>query len=84
MTVEELSPELFSWELYNMAGVWNLDDALYYAASFGYCDASRLLVRPKSGEYALMVTYTNGKKCWFHVTEKLLKLIRKRLARREK
>ena len=84
MTVEEISPELFLWELYNVNGVQELDVALHIAVKFGYCDASRLLVRPRSGMLALMVEYEDGAKEWYHITPKMLELIRKRLARRVK
>ena len=84
MTVEEISPELFLWELYNVNGVQELDVALHIAVKFGYCDASRLLVRPRSGMIALMVEYEDGAKEWYHITPKMLELIRKRLARRAK
>ena len=84
MTVEEISPELFLWELYNVNGVYELDVALHIAVKFGYCDASRLLVRPKSGMLALMVEYEDGAKEWYHITPRMLKLIRERLARRVK
>ena len=84
MTVEEISPELFLWELYNVNGVQELDVALHIAVKFGYCDASRLLVRPRSGMLALMVEYEDGAKEWYHITPKMLELIRKRLARRAK
>ena len=84
MTVEEISPEQFLYERYSMNLLWLLDDALYAAAEFGYCDASRLAVRPRSGMYALMITWANGEKNWCHVTDRLLAAIRKRLAKREK
>ena len=84
MTVEEISPELFLWELYNANGVQELDVALHVAAKFGYCDASRLLVRPRSGMLALMVEYEDGAKEWYHITPRMLKIIRERLARRVK
>ena len=48
MELKELSPELFSYELYNSAGCWQIDTALHCAELFGYCDASRLLVRSKA------------------------------------
>jgi len=83
MTLEELNPELFIYELYDSCLLWNLDDALYCAAGFGYCDASRLAVRPRSGQYALMITWANGNKNWCHIDARMLKMIRKRLARRE-
>lgn len=83
MTVTELDPELFTFELYNSNGPWELSDALYVASSFGYCDASRLSVRPRTGEYALMVEWPNGTKYWHHVSAKLLQSIQERLARRE-
>ncbi len=84
MTIEEISPELFLWELYNVNGVQELDVALHIAVKLGYCDASRLLVRPRSGMLALMVEYEDGAKEWYHITPKMLELIRKRLARRAK
>lgn len=82
--IEEISPELFLYELYDSSGIWTLDDAIYVGASFGYCDASRLQVRPKSGEFALMVEWPNGNKCWFHINEEMLKCIKRRLARKMK
>lgn len=81
--LEELNPELFLYELYNMNGVYGLSDALHIAVKFGYCDASRLLVRPRSGMLALMIEYEDGEKEWYHITPRMLESIRKRLARRE-
>ena len=78
MTIEEISPELFIWELYDSAGAWLLDDAQYCASSFGYCDASRLPVRPRSEGSALMVYWPNGSKFWFHVPDSLLERLKKR------
>lgn len=80
VTLEEISPELFLWELYNANGVQELDVALHIAAKFGYCDAGRLYVRPKSGMLALMVEYEDGAKEWYHITPRLLDIIRERLA----
>jgi len=82
--VEEIDPELFLWELYNANGVHGLSDALHIAVKFGYCDASRLLVRPKSGMLALMVEYGDGAKEWYHILPRMLESINKRLARRTK
>lgn len=79
MTVEEISPELFLWELYNINGVQELDVALHIAVRFGYCDASRLLVRPKSGMLALMVEYEDGAKEWYHITPRMLNIIKDRI-----
>ena len=82
MTLEELDPELFSLELYNPYGMYELSDALYVAASIGYCDASRILVRPKEGEVAIMIEWENGTKYWCHATRETLDSIRERLERR--
>lgn len=82
MTLDELNPELFTWELYDWSMQWLLDDALYAASHFGFCDASRLLVRPRSDEFALMIEWPNGEKCWAHISAKQLSIIRSRLARR--
>ncbi len=83
MTLEEIDPELFLWELYNANGLYELDDALCTDATFGYCDASRLRVRPRSGGYALMVEWRNGEKYWCHVDKRILEIIRKRIGRKE-
>ena len=82
MTLEEFDPEVFSKELYNACGIWNVEVDLHIAARVGCCDASRLLVRPKCGEYALMIEFSNGARHWFHVTSRMIKSIRKRLERR--
>lgn len=81
--LEELDPELFLWELYNANGLYELGDALCTDAKFGYCDASRLHVRPKPGEYALMVEWWNGTKYWCHADKRILESIEFRLARKE-
>ena len=83
MDVEEISPELFIFELYNPYGQYELSEALYTASEFGYCDASRLYVRPKSGMYALMVMWDDGTKYWYHINPEQLPSIRERLARRK-
>ena len=83
MRVEEIDPELFLWELYNANGVQELDVALHIAVKFGYCDAGRLAVRPKSGMLALMVEYEDGEKEWYHILPRMLESINKRLARRK-
>ena len=80
--VEELSPELFLYELYDSGGIQSVDDAIRSGASFGYCDASRLYVRPRSGLFALMVEWPNGDKFWFHIDNEMLKCIKRRLARK--
>lgn len=80
--VEKISPELFLWELYNANGIAELDVALHIAVRFGYCDAGRLYVRPKSGMLALMVEYEDGAKEWYHIPPRLLDTINKRLARK--
>lgn len=82
MTLEEFDPELFILELYNPNGLWELSDALYVAPRMGYCDASRLQVRPKDGEYALMIEWENGTKYWCHINKELLESIKWRLERR--
>lgn len=84
MTIEELDPELFSLELYNPYGMYELGDALYVAASIGWCDASRLLVRPKEGEIAIMIEWENGKKGWCHAPKETLDSIMERVAWLEK
>lgn len=82
MILERLDPELFLWELYDPNGISELDVALHVAARIGYCDASRLLVRPRAGMIALMVEWEDGTKQWYHGTEHTLKAVKDRLARR--
>ena len=85
MKLEELSPEVFLLELYNPNGMYELNDALCMEdSSFGYCDASRLLVRPKSGEIALMVEFYNGTKFWCHADSQTLDIIKFRIERETK
>ena len=85
MKLEELSPEVFLLELYNPNGLYELSDALCMReSSFGWCDASRLLVRPKSGEIALMVEFYNGTKFWCHADGQILDSIRFRIERENK
>ena len=83
MKLESINPELFSLELYNPYGLHELSDALCVAASIGYYDASRLLVRPKEGEVALMIEWENGTKYWCHANKEILDSIRERLDRRK-
>ena len=83
MTLEEISPESFLWELYNPNGISEIDVALHVATRIGYCDASRLLVRPRAGMVALMVEWKDGTKEWYHATDRILDSIRRRLARRK-
>ena len=80
MKLEELSPEVFMWELYNPNGLWELSDALCMEdSSFGWCDASRLLVRPKAGEIALMIEFYDGTKFWCHADKWIIKSIKQRI-----
>jgi hypothetical protein len=79
MTLEEISPERFLWELYDANGIHSLSEDLYIAKSVGYCDASRLQVRPRAGMVALMIEFEDGTKHWFHGTERTLKSVRSRL-----
>jgi hypothetical protein len=84
MKLEELSPEVFLWELYNPNGLHELSAALCIKeSSFGWCDASRLFVRPKSGLIALMIEWYDGTKFWCHANEHILDSIRFRIKRQE-
>ena len=83
MTLEEIDPELFLYELYNANGLHELDVALCIGTRIGWCDASRLQVRPKSGEVAIMMEFEDGNKFWCHADRRMLELIRKRIERKE-
>lgn len=79
--LEEIDPELFLYELYDAEGLSYLDPHDLAVCSIGYCDAGRLLVRPKSGECALMVELPDHDKIWFHVDPKTIELINRRRER---
>lgn len=79
-TIEELSPELFTYELYDSGGIL-MDDIEIAQSAIGYCDASRLQVRPRTGLLALMLEFPNGDRCWFHIDEKMLKSLELRKQR---
>lgn len=81
MDIEEISPELFTWELYEpdfghrLGLYWNRygetfqpDEFLTQLKKFiiGWCDPSRLAIRPKSDGAAVMCEDDDGK-FWFHV-----------------
>lgn len=74
--LEELSPELFIWELYDSGGPL-LDRNEVAQMAIGYCDASRLQVRPRSNLMALMCEDPEGNKFWFHVEPKEIEFITK-------
>lgn len=78
--LEELSPELFIWELYDSGGIM-LDEAEIVRSAIGYCDAGRLQVRPRSGLFALMLEYPDGDRCWFHIDSKMKEIIERRKKR---
>lgn len=82
--LKELDPELFTWELYNADMLREFNNTIMAVHDFGYCDASRLYIRPRSGLYALMITWENGDKEWAHVDRDTIEHIRKYLARRGK
>ena len=71
----EISAERFIYELYDSGWRFRFDVPYDYKGSFapliakhlvGWCDASRLLVRPRTGEFAVMCEI-DGEKFWFHV-----------------
>ena len=77
MKLEELSPELFIYELYDSSGPL-LDHNEIEQMAIGYCDASRLQVRPRSNLMALMCEDQTGEKFWFHVEPREIDRITKR------
>ena len=71
-----ISAERFSYELYE-PNFWQrlgfefiTDDDIVIAKAIeravGYCDANRLLVRPKDGMIAIMCEDDDSEKFWFH------------------
>ena len=69
--IEEINPELFLWELYDSSMLQSLESWELACYAVGYCDASRLYVRPKSGELALMCELPDGEKIWSHIDQKM-------------
>ena len=71
-----ISAERFSYELYEpnfwqrLGFEFTTDDDIVIAKAIeravGYCDASRLLVRPKDRMIAIMCEDDDGEKFWFH------------------
>lgn len=76
--LEEIDPELFIYELYDSSGLMSLEGWELAKYSIGYCDASRIYVRPRSGLYALMYELPNGDRLWFHVNNFLIDSINER------
>lgn len=82
--LEELNPETFTYDNYEMdfghrlglyhdyyAEVFQFDDFIHAVKehAIGYCDASRLAVRPIDNGFAVMCEDEDGK-FWFHILEK--------------
>lgn len=75
--LEEISPENFIYELYDSGWRDRFEDYYDFLSvpnyskiaerAIGFCDASRLQVRPRTDEYAIMCEDDCGK-FWFHVT----------------
>ena len=78
MKAEKIDPELFTWENYEpdfgyRVGL-NFADTLdilkmkreIVRRLVGYCDGSRLSVRPRTNSYAIMLDDDDGERFWFH------------------
>lgn len=75
-TISAISAERFSYELYEpcfwlrLGFEFTTDDDIVIAKAIGravgYCDANRLLVRPKDRMIAIMCEDDDGEKFWFH------------------
>ena len=78
MKVEMADPELFTWENYEpdfgqRIGLSFADTlevkkmkAEIVKRLAGYCDGSRLSVRPRDDSYAIMLEDDDNEKFWFH------------------
>ena len=88
--MEELNPELFTWDNYEADYGARLD--LDYSQSLdynivrreiknrcvGYCDGGRLSIRPRSDCYGVMLEDDEGEPFWFHFPKAALdKMMRK-------
>lgn len=81
-----INAELFTWELYE-SNWWYLFDLDFVESmdiknmihlidkySIGYCDGSRLIVRPNSDSYGVMFEKEDNK-FWFHIEKWIIKEI---------
>ena len=78
MNVDELDPELFTYRKYepnygarlDLDFMHSIDDKTMSREikkrCVGYCDGARLLVRPKSDSYAVMLEDDDFEQFWFH------------------
>lgn len=91
MKIENLekSPEAFIYELYDAGwryrfdlpdGTWSVSASLIAKYLVGWCDASRLAVRPRTDEFAFMCEI-DGERFWFHHLPYMFESIAEELAR---
>lgn len=85
--IDEINPERFTWDCYEVdyGGRLGLDyrqsvdmktmEREIKKRAIGYCDGSRLYVRPKSDMYGLMLEDDEGEKFWFHYPKTCLDYI---------
>lgn len=83
----EKDPEAFIYELYDAGwryrfdlpyGTFSVPASLIAKHLVGWCDASRLAVRPRSGEYAIMCEI-DGERFWFHHMPQIFESIKSAL-----
>ena len=79
--LEQIDPEKFLYEYYSCNALDFLDNNEIARNAVGWCDASRLLVRPRRDLFALMLEMPDDEKIWFHIDQKMLSLIEKRRAK---
>ena len=82
--MEKLNPELFTWDNYeyDYGARLGLDfrestemrimEREIKKRGIGYCDGSRLSVRPKNDMYGLMLEDDEHEKFWFHFPKSCL------------
>ena len=88
--IPEIDPELFTYELYEMnfgdrlglyhrmyPEVFEFENFVKVLAPkvVGWCDPSRLAVRPKTEGVALMCEDGDGERFWFHALDKTAKAL---------
>lgn len=88
LRIEYLNPELFTYDNYESA-YWNRFDwdsswdqtiliSTIRERALGYCDGSRLSVRPNPEDYGVMFEDEYGK-FWFHISKNLIDSLREGL-----
>ena len=84
--LEELNPEGFTFDQYtlqvgyNISQVFYVDDGIFRIKNgfiiIGYCDAGKLHIRPRPGEYAVKILHIESDTVlWMHLMEYQMEIL---------